>query len=80
MSLIKNGRLLYNEAPKGYPVPGKTTVYDETETIDLNGAPLNGGFLVKTLVLSVDPYMREMMQGEGPDSHPVRLHRFAHAI
>ncbi|KAJ7676982.1 hypothetical protein DFH06DRAFT_1317581 [Mycena polygramma] len=42
----------------GYPVPGETTVYDTTQTIDLETAPLDGGFLIKTLVLSVDPYFR----------------------
>jgi NADPH-dependent curcumin reductase CurA len=39
-------------------VPGKTTVYDASRKIDLETVPLNGGFLVKTLVLSIDPYMR----------------------
>ncbi|KAJ6559477.1 alcohol dehydrogenase [Mycena vulgaris] len=29
-----------------------------TQTIDLETVPLNGGFLIKTLVLSVDPYFR----------------------
>ncbi|KAK7038544.1 NAD(P)-binding protein [Favolaschia claudopus] len=39
-----------------YPVPGETTVYDTSETIDLETDPLNGGFLVKVLVLSIDPF------------------------
>ncbi|KAF7333731.1 NAD(P)-binding protein [Mycena venus] len=46
----------------GYPVPGETTVYDTSQTIDLETAPLNGGFLLKTLVLSVDPYFRVIMR------------------
>ncbi|EMD32975.1 hypothetical protein CERSUDRAFT_118403 [Gelatoporia subvermispora B] len=62
MAPVKNGRHLFNEIPKGFPEPGKTTVYDESETIDLEKAPLNGGFLVKTLVLSIDPYMRGRMR------------------
>ncbi len=45
-----------------YPVPGKHTVYDESETIDLENVPLNGGFLVKVLVLSMDPYLRGKMR------------------
>ncbi|KAJ7663223.1 hypothetical protein DFH06DRAFT_1395319 [Mycena polygramma] len=56
-----NARVLFNSVPTGYPVPGETTVYDTSETIDVATHPLNGGFLVKTLVLSVDPYMRGMM-------------------
>ena len=42
----------------GYPEPGKTTVYDTSETIDLQTVALNGGFLIKTLELSIDPYLR----------------------
>ena len=46
----------------GYPEPGKTTVYDTTETIDLQTVALNGGILIKTLELSIDPYMRGRMR------------------
>ncbi|EKM53341.1 uncharacterized protein PHACADRAFT_259646 [Phanerochaete carnosa HHB-10118-sp] len=62
MAPVKNGRILFNDIPSGYPEPGKTTIYDESETIDLDSAPLNGGFLVKTLVLSIDPYLRDKMR------------------
>ncbi|EJF64325.1 NAD(P)-binding protein [Dichomitus squalens] len=62
MAPVKNGRYLFNEIPTGYPVPGKTTIYDESETIDLDNVPLNGGVLVKILVLSIDPYMRGRMR------------------
>lgn len=37
---------------------GRTTVYDVSQNIDLNTVPLNGGFLLKTLALSIDPFMR----------------------
>ncbi|KAJ6455894.1 hypothetical protein C8R47DRAFT_1250596 [Mycena vitilis] len=46
-----------------YPVPGETTVYDTSQTIDLETHPLDGGFIVRTLVLSVDPYFRGLMNG-----------------
>ncbi|KAF8825101.1 hypothetical protein HHX47_DHR7000322 [Lentinula edodes] len=76
MAPIMNGRLLFNEVPTGYPVPGKTTVYDATNIIDLENEPLNGGILVKTLVLSVDPYLRGMMRAPESKSytvcHPLR--------
>ena len=55
----------------GYPEPGKTTVYDESETIDLDSVALNGGFLVKTLVLSVDPYLRGKMRDPKIQSYSV---------
>ena len=50
--------LIKSKVPEGYPVPGKTTIYDASQTIDLNTVPLNGGFLLKTLALSIDPFMR----------------------
>ncbi len=59
--------------PAGYPVPGQTTVYDANETIDLENAPLNGGILVKTLVLSIDPYLRGKMRPVEVESYSVRL-------
>ncbi|KAF9464077.1 alcohol dehydrogenase [Collybia nuda] len=62
MAPITNGRILFNSIPSGYPEPGKTTIYDTSQTIDIDNAPLNGGVLVKTLVLSVDPYMRGRMR------------------
>ncbi|KAJ7160317.1 alcohol dehydrogenase [Mycena filopes] len=58
MAPITNGRVLFNAVPKDFPIPGETTVYDTSETIDLETVPLNGGVLIKVLVLSVDPYMR----------------------
>ncbi|KAJ7478372.1 hypothetical protein FB451DRAFT_1131650 [Mycena latifolia] len=62
MAPTTNARVLFAAIPKDFPVPGETTVYDTSQTIDLEGAPLNGGFLIKTLVLSVDPYMRGRMR------------------
>ncbi|KAJ6514161.1 alcohol dehydrogenase [Mycena vulgaris] len=61
MAPITNGRVLFNSVPKDFPVPGETTVYDTAQTIDIESHPLNGGFLVKTLVLSIDPYLRGRM-------------------
>lgn len=44
----------------GYPVPGKTLGVD-TETMDLDTVPLNGGYLLKMLVFSIDPFMRRRL-------------------
>lgn len=52
-------------------MPGKTTVYDESQTIDLDSVPLNGGVLVKTLVLSIDPYLRGRMRSPEKKSYNV---------
>ncbi|KAF9493528.1 NAD(P)-binding protein [Pleurotus eryngii] len=62
MAPVKNGRHLFNEIPVGYPIPGKTTVYDDSQTIDLDTVQLNGGILIKALAFSIDPYMRGMMR------------------
>jgi NADPH-dependent curcumin reductase CurA len=48
----------------GYPEPNKHTVYDASETIDLDNVALNGGFLVKTLAVSMDPYLRNRLRGD----------------
>ncbi|KAJ7105513.1 hypothetical protein C8R44DRAFT_639090 [Mycena epipterygia] len=56
MAPVTNGRVFFNAVPEAkYPVPGKTTVYDTTETIDLSNVPLNGGFFTKVLMLSINP-------------------------
>ncbi|KAF6755039.1 alcohol dehydrogenase [Ephemerocybe angulata] len=60
---VTNGKVIFKSIPKGYPEPGKTVVYDDSEKIDLESVPIpDGGFLVKTLYLSVDPYMRGRMR------------------
>lgn len=41
-------------------------MYDESETIDLKNVPLNGGYLLKVLVVSVDPYLRGKMRIDSP--------------
>lgn len=56
---------------KGYPEPGKTTIYDDTRTIDIDDVPLRGGFLVKTLFLSVDPSLRGRMRAPEIESYSV---------
>ncbi|KAF8558790.1 alcohol dehydrogenase [Imleria badia] len=69
MAPVTNARQIFNEIPTGYPIPGQTTVYDTTQTIDLENVPLNGGFLLKTLVLSIDPYMRGRMRDASVKSY-----------
>jgi NADPH-dependent curcumin reductase CurA len=56
----------------GYPEPGKTTRNDSSEKIDLDNVALNGGFLMKTIVLSIDPYMRGCMREASVQSYAVR--------
>ncbi|KAF8996522.1 alcohol dehydrogenase [Cyathus striatus] len=65
---ITNGRVLFNSVPEVYPEPGKTVVYDTSQTIDVDNAPLDGGILVKVLVVSVDPFLRERMHEPSEES------------
>jgi len=62
MPSVSNPRLYLAAYPSGYPEPGKDFKYETTMSIDLDEVPLVGGFLTKTLYLSVDPYMRNRMK------------------
>jgi NADPH-dependent curcumin reductase CurA len=46
-------------------------VYDTSETIDPKNVPLNGGILIKLLILSVDPYMRGRLRAPEIESYLV---------
>ena len=63
----------------GYPIPGRTVVYDTTQTIDLDNVPLRGGILLKTLVLSIDPYLRGRMN-LSDKSYVVSSRRQSHKV
>ncbi|KAH6871380.1 alcohol dehydrogenase [Coprinopsis sp. MPI-PUGE-AT-0042] len=71
MAPVTNARVIFNEipSPTSYPEPGKTTVFDNSQKIDLDNVALNGGYLVKTLYLSVDPYMRGRMRDPKKESY-----------
>ena len=45
----------------GYPESGKTYVFDDSQTIELDTVLLSGGALVKIIALSIDPYMNRRM-------------------
>ena len=60
------------EYTQGFPEPGKTTVYDESQTIDLETLPVpDGAFVVKTLYVAIDPYMRGQMRQAEVESYSV---------
>lgn len=46
-------------------------VYSESQEIDLERVELRGGFLLKTLVLSIDPFLRGQMRDENIPSYMV---------
>ncbi|KAF8552842.1 NAD(P)-binding protein [Imleria badia] len=57
MAPVTNKRIVFKEFLKGSFVPGQTTEFDGSQTIDMDNVPLNGGVLLKTLVLSLEPYV-----------------------
>ncbi|KDQ07302.1 hypothetical protein BOTBODRAFT_192510 [Botryobasidium botryosum FD-172 SS1] len=62
MAPVTNTRIIFRAIPKDWPVLGEHIVCDTSSTIDLEEQPLDGGVLVKTLLLSPDPYMRGRMR------------------
>ncbi|KAF7983654.1 hypothetical protein HWV62_19535 [Athelia sp. TMB] len=58
MAPVRNARVLYLAHPTTYIQPGETTRYDDSQTIDIENVPLNGGFLLQSIVISSDPYIR----------------------
>ncbi|KAF8135451.1 hypothetical protein EV363DRAFT_1395953 [Boletus edulis] len=70
MAPIRNARQIFNEIPTDYPVPGRTVVYDTSQIIDLGEVyPCMAEFLLKTLVLSIDPYLRSRMRDMNIESY-----------
>lgn len=88
MAPVRNSQVLYKSIPEGahapmtlcspdrgagYPVPGETLVADHSARIDLDTVPLPpGAVLAKTLVLSLDPYLRGKMAAAGKTTSGVR--------
>ncbi|TDL20588.1 NAD-P-binding protein [Rickenella mellea] len=66
MAPVRNARSVFNEVPIGLPDPGRTVKYDDSQTIDLDDVDLGGGFLVKVLYVSMDPYLRNRMREPSP--------------
>ncbi|KAH8552392.1 hypothetical protein BGW37DRAFT_519166 [Umbelopsis sp. PMI_123] len=57
-----NTQVHFTKIPMTFPQPGEHMKVVKSE-IDLNASLPKGDFIVKTLVLSVDPYMRNRMNG-----------------
>ncbi|KIK68085.1 hypothetical protein GYMLUDRAFT_36914 [Collybiopsis luxurians FD-317 M1] len=74
MAPVPNSRVLFNEIPSGYPIPGKTTILDKSQIIDVDTVALNGSILVKVLVLSIDPYLRGKMRPVDVPSYSPAFH------
>ncbi|KAI8878437.1 NAD(P)-binding protein [Backusella circina FSU 941] len=59
--MVANKQVIFSNIPEGYPVAGKDITI-KNSTIDLDADLPKGDFILKNLVLSVDPYMRGRMR------------------
>lgn len=59
--MTSNTQIIFSKVPTGYPQPGEHMTVAKS-TIDLDAPLAEGDYIVKTLVLSVDPYMRGRMR------------------
>lgn len=68
MPLTNNATVIFNEVPSAFPVPGQTLKKIDG-SIDLDAPVPSGSALVKTVALSLDPYMRGRMRPPGIKSY-----------
>lgn len=66
--MVSNKRVLFSKIPSGFPVADEHMKVDET-TVDLEADLPKGDFIVKTLEISVDPYMRGRMRDSSIPSY-----------
>lgn len=66
--MTNNTKVIFNKVPTTYPVVGEHIVV-EKDTIDLEAEIPQGAILIKTLCLSVDPYMRGRMRDASVKSY-----------
>lgn len=59
--MTSNSSLIFNSVPTAFPIPGETLL-KTTTTLDLDMDLSEGSIIVKTLSLSLDPYLRGRMR------------------
>ncbi|KAB5590233.1 hypothetical protein CTheo_6336 [Ceratobasidium theobromae] len=65
MAPTTNTSVILNSIPSGHLIPNETLICKKS-TIDLKNVSLSGGILIKTLYLSIDPYLRGKMRAPDP--------------
>ncbi|KAI9028175.1 hypothetical protein CLU79DRAFT_697170 [Phycomyces nitens] len=66
--MTSNTQVIYTKPPTEFPVVGETVKISKS-TIDLNATLPKGDIIVKSLVFSVDPYMRGRMRDPATESY-----------
>ncbi|KDQ07301.1 hypothetical protein BOTBODRAFT_120227 [Botryobasidium botryosum FD-172 SS1] len=69
MAPVTNTKVIFKAIPKDWPVIGEHIVYDTSSSIDPEEHPLDGGILIKTLLLSPDPSVRGRMRDPSVKSY-----------
>ncbi|KAF8337057.1 uncharacterized protein EI90DRAFT_2968806 [Cantharellus anzutake] len=70
MAPTPNPRVIYKAVPKEYPIPGEHLVYEsDSASIDLDNVDLHGGALVRTVYISLDPYLRGTLRDPSVQSY-----------
>lgn len=71
--MVSNNTLLYAQLPEGEVVPG-THLKKTTPELDIDSVSLDGGFLLKSRALSLDPYLRGRMRKVSFSPRPLLLY------
>ncbi|KAI8098466.1 uncharacterized protein BX664DRAFT_318774 [Halteromyces radiatus] len=66
--MVTNTQVIFSKVPTTYPVVGEHVTVKKSE-FDLDAPLAEGEFILKTLVLSVDPYMRGRMRDASTKSY-----------
>lgn len=66
--MVSSKRVLFTKIPETFPVAGEHMKVDQT-TVDLDAELPKGDIIIKTLELSVDPYMRGRMRDASTKSY-----------
>jgi NADPH-dependent curcumin reductase CurA len=66
--MVQNTQVIFSKVPEKYPAVGEHMTINEAD-IDLQAEIPQGSILIKTLVLSVDPYMRGRMRDASVKSY-----------
>jgi NADPH-dependent curcumin reductase CurA len=67
-TMTSNTQIIFSKIPTAYPQPGEHVTVAKS-TIDLDAPLAEGDYLIQTLVLSVDPYMRGRMRAPEKKSY-----------
>jgi NADPH-dependent curcumin reductase CurA len=59
--MVQNNVVIYKQTPVNFPEPG-VHLANETREFDLDQAPPHGGVVIRSLYISLDPYMRGRMR------------------